>query len=671
MEATGSMNAATREVFGNISPWMHAVFYGLMVASIGVLAVQVANRTRLWWLGRPGGFEKDWRLWVRRLVVFALAQKRVHRKSLGAALHVLLFCGFVILAIGTTLLTIAYWGPVNFYRGWFYLFYKLTMDVFGVALCAGCLLAMFRRMGWRPPALGHNARDWMLLTLLLVLGVSGFFVEALRLHCTQVSPGIARWSLVGHAMDLALFSNLGTSTALQLHLGFWWLHAALVSLFFVSIPVTRFLHVLTGPVNIATRSARPMGVLTPLKLEEVEKTGQIGVAKISDFNRQQLLSLDACMECGRCQEACPAWASGKPLSPMEVVSNLRGAMGRSGPSLHGVAISAETLWSCTMCQACVQECPVLIGQVDLISDLRRHLVAEGKIAGPPAKALVNTGRQFNPYGRPSNERLAWAAGLEVPTVVKNPNFDYLLWVGCAAAFDPRAQKVARSLVLLLNEAQVNFAVLGQEERCTGDSARRLGDEFLFQQLAGENIRTLNSHKVKKIVTPCPHCLNTLKDEYAEFGGYYEVQHHSQLLADLLRSKRLKGGHGESALPLTFHDPCYLARVQGELAAPREILQTAAGTSFREMPRHGKKTFCCGAGGGRMWFDEPQARRTSRFRADEVVSSGARTLATACPFCLNMMSDALVSEPNGQEVAVLDVAEIILKIQEISTSGCVK
>jgi Fe-S oxidoreductase len=398
-------------------------------------------------------------------------------------------------------------------------------------------------------------------------------------------------------------------------------------------------------------------------MEEVETTGRTGVAELSEFTQSQLLSLDACMECGRCEEACPATASGKPLSPKAVVVDLRHLMSSGEGTVHG-AIPDETLWSCTMCQACVQECPVLIGHVDLISDMRRDLIGEGKLSGPPARSLQQIGNQGNPYGRPNADRLAWAEGLEVPTVESNPNFEYLFWVGCAASFDPRAQKVARATAQLLTQAGINFAVLGREESCTGDPARRIGDEFLFQERAQTNIETLTRRKVKKLVTPCPHCYNTLKNEYPQFGGAYEVQHHSTLLADLIASGRLPNEtKANGSDPVTLHDPCYLARVNGEVEATRAVLGAEQDEQFREMPRCGKKTFCCGAGGGRMWFEEAPEQRVSRLRAQEAVSTGAKTLATACPFCLNMMSDGVASTEGGTEVKVLDIAEILLARQD--------
>jgi Fe-S oxidoreductase/nitrate reductase gamma subunit len=655
------MNNATREVFGNIAPWMQLVFFAMILASFAWLAWQLEQHRRQWRKSSRPGFTRDWRVWLERLIVYAAAQKRVHKKSLGALLHLLLFSGFVVLTIGTTLLAIAHDGPYNFHHGWYYLIYELTMDVFGVAFIIGCLLAIYRRAFRKPRSLGHNWSDWWLLGLLLSLGVTGFAVEALRLHYTQVAAPIEHWSTVGWLLDRALLQGVDLHTAQSMHLAVWWIHAILVALLFATLPVNRFLHIITGPLNIATRPDRPMGALAPLTLEEVEATGRTGVGELRDFTQSQLLSLDACMECGRCEDACPATASGKPLSPKAVVIDLRRLMAAGGGNVHGT-IKDETLWSCTMCQACVQECPVLIGHVDLIDDMRRDLVGEGRLSGPPARALQQIGNQSNPYGRPNVERLAWAEGLDVPTVETNPDFDYLFWVGCAASFDPRAQKIARATVELLKKAGVNFAVLGREETCTGDPARRIGDEFLFQERAQTNIETLTRRKARKIVTPCPHCYNTFKNEYPQFGGHYEVRHHSTLLAELIADGRLTNVTNESER-VTLHDPCYLARVNGETEATRAVLGATSDENYREMPRCGKKTFCCGAGGGRMWFEEAPEQRVSKLRAEEAIATGAKTLATACPFCLNMMSDGMAGTTGGENVKVLDIAELLLARQE--------
>ena len=666
------MDTPTREIFGNISPWMRVVFYAMILASVAVLVAQVVQRFRIYAAGQPGGAEKDLKLWFRRLWTHALLQKRVVRRAFAGAMHVLLFSGFIVLTIGTTLLMIADWGPVNFHRGWYYLIYELTMDVFGVALCLGCGMALYRRIVTRPASLGHNKSDWWMLGVLLALGLTGFVLEALRLHYTQVPLEHARWSVVGQFIRITVLYGMDSATAQQWHLAAWWLHAVMVASFFATLPVTRMLHAITGPANIAARPQRSIGALAPLSLEDVEKTGRVGAGQIGDFNFQQRLSLDACMQCGRCEDACPAWASGKPLSPMRVVNDLRGLMFQTSaakpgeaPALHGETIKPETLWACTMCQACVYECPVLIGQVDLISDMRRHLVGEGQIEGPPAAAMRQVSAHANPYGLPNDTRLNWAEGLDVPVAEPGSRFEYLLWVGCAASFDPRAQKVARATVQLLKQAGVSFAVLGKEERCTGDPARRLGDEFLFQEMAQRNIETLSAHGVQKIISPCPHCCNTLGNEYPQFGGRFEVRHHSQVLAELVEQGRLARPQVEGSY--TVHDPCYLTRVLDEVDAQREVIGAAESGGFREMKRCGKGTFCCGAGGGRMWFEEPVDQRVSHQRARQVLQTDAQTVATACPFCLNMMTDGLAGVEGAESVRVLDVAELLVNGQPARSS----
>ncbi len=649
---------ATREVFGNIGPAGQRFFYLIIFGSLAVNAWQLTRRVRIWRRGTSGEWERDWRIWLQRLGAHALAQTRVRRRKLAGSLHVLLFSGFAVLTLGTTLLFIADKGPVNFHRGLYFLLYELAMDVFGVALCLGCVIAIGRRRFARPQSLGHTRRDWFLLLLLFAIGLTGFAIEGLRLAYTNPDPSVARWSPVGYGLSLLFSNNLDLNVARYLHLGVWWLHTLLIVVFFATAPTTRLLHALTATLNLMLRPSRPAGALAPVTMESVEQTGRIGISAIGHFTQQQLLSFDSCMECGRCQDVCPAYATDKPLNPKSLIMDLRDAMpSNATDNLHGKTVAAETLWACTMCQACVFECPVLIGHVDVISDLRRHLVGEGQLSGPPAQALRRIGNQGNPHGQPASDRLVWAEGLEVPTVSDHPNFEVLLWVGCAAAFDPRAQRVARATVQLFREAGVSFAVLGHDEQCTGDPARRLGDEFLFQAKAQANVATLQAARVSKIVTPCPHCMNTLKHEYRQFGGDFEVVHHSQFLAELLENGKLQRSPRTSgSTPLTLHDPCYLARVNEETQAQRAVLNAVG--ELVELPRHGARTFCCGAGGGRMWFDEPPEQRVSRVRAEEVVASGARTVATACPFCLNMLSDGLAGVAGGEQVRALDIAELL-------------
>ncbi|MBT6449449.1 MAG: (Fe-S)-binding protein [Verrucomicrobiales bacterium] len=393
--------------------------------------------------------------------------------------------------------------------------------------------------------------------------------------------------------------------------------------------------------------------MEPISMEEVEETGEVGVGRLEQFTRLDLLRLDACVSCGRCEDLCPAHEAGKPLSPRDLVQDLRTHMEGAAPAaLHGETIGAETLWACTTCNACNDICPLGVRPADYITDLRRYLIGEGELRGAPATSLQKMQRAGNPWGLPAQDRLKWADGLDVPTVADNPDFDVLYWVGCSAAYDRRTMKVARAVAQLLQRAQVNFAVLGPEERCTGESARRMGDEFLFQELAATNIETFTKHNVKKIVTHCPHCLNSLRQDYPQFDGHYEVIHHTQFLGELVAANKLKAAAvmNES---VTYHDPCYLARVNGITEAPRALLP-----EITEMPRHGCQTACCGAGGGRMWFDDPAEERTGSGRITEALDTGAKTVAVSCPFCLTMMTDGVAAK--NDQVKVRDVSELMLE-----------
>ncbi len=423
----------------------------------------------------------------------------------------------------------------------------------------------------------------------------------------------------------------------------------------------------TYPGKIGREGVRHLGVLRTVSMDEFEETGELGLSEVSQLTREGQHVVQGCVQCGCCEDVCPAHATGKPLSPKALMGDVRDLimLGDEGPALHGEKVSAETVWSCTMCQACVDACPVLIDQADIISEMRRHLVSEGELAGPPAEALRSVESRKNPFSVPNEQRMEWTKGLDVsvPTTDENPDFEVLLWLGCAVSFDPRAQRVARSTVELFHRAGVNFAVLGKNECCTGDPARRMGDEFLFQELAETNTDTLNSVGAKKIVTPCPHCLNSLSNEYPTFGGDYEVQHHSQFLAQLHEEGKLTI-EGPVSEKVTFHDPCYLARINDETEAPRKLLKVLkrdepkAHRKIREMPRNGRNTFCCGAGGGRMYFDEAPEERVSVLRANEAMETGADVLVTGCPFCLNMMTDGMASAESEVEMRVMDLAELL-------------
>ncbi|MBI1842517.1 MAG: respiratory nitrate reductase subunit gamma [Verrucomicrobia bacterium] len=669
----------TRETFGNIPPLSQWLFYALTAAACACFAWGVWRRFRLWREGRSIGLRelfktrlieivKAARPGLRRLLVEGLGQERVKDRGLAGRAHVLLFLGFLALFAGTTLLEIDHLAAMaskrlHFHQGAYYVAYEYTLDVAGVLFLAGCSYFLWRRLRL-PGSVGHRATDWWVVDSFIAIGLTGYLVEGLRITWQKPDGIGAHCSPVGLWVASA-FAGWTESSARSAHLAVWWVHSILVLGFIASIPFTRLLHTIAIPFNLLL--VRPaLGSMVPVTMEQVEKEERIGVSDVRHFTQQQLLSLDACMECGRCEEACPAHATSKPLSPKKVVQDLKQLMtSRRWNAVHE-SIGPETLWACTACNACASVCPARVDPVGAILEMRRHLVADGGLSGTAAVALRRMQSSGNPWGLPANERSDWnsaeiSVGFGAPTVQENPDFELLYWVGCAGAYDRRAQRVTRSVVRLLKAAKVNFAILGKEERCTGDSARRLGDEFLFQELAQINIATLARYKVRKIVAHCPHCLNALLKDYRAFGGDYEVQHHSQLLAELLEAGRLRPAEGLRAAPpglVTYHDPCYLARANGIHQAPRDMLQAATGERPTEMSARREKTSCCGAGGGRMWMEEPTAQRVSTQRAAQALATGAKTIAVGCPFCLTMMKDGVAA--SGSETPVKDLAEILVE-----------
>jgi len=677
------MDELTREIYGNIGTVSKIVFYLCAVASVAVFAWGIWRRRQMWRIGRDDGERIDWRATLRSFCTKVLSQRTVRRtKRKAGKYHAWLFYGFVILFIGTCLIAVEEWshrllgtdGTNLFHKGLYFVIYEIVLEAGGLLFVIGCawfLVRMLRKGGG--DTVGYRKADLWLIGSLLVIGVSGFVLEGMRIiREATPSPGI---SFVGWAVSRGLavlgFRQENVSWP---HFLTWWFHSLLVFAFIASLPFTRLLHLVAGSVNLCL-VRKKLGRMVPISVEELEASGKTGVEHLHEFTRTQLRSLDACVACGRCTDACPATEAGQPLSPMAIVQDLRGHFNVIAPlvqkarragtdpaliatprKLHGDVISAESLWACTTCNACYDVCPLGVSPVDLITDLRRFLIGNGELSGPPAVSLQKVQRSGNPWGLPARERFAWAEGLDVPTVKTRPDFEILYWIGCSASYDRRVQKVARAVVKLLDLAGVNYATLGPEERCTGEFARRMGDEFLFQEQADSNIEVLRRYAVKKVITHCPHCLNSLKQDYPQFGGDYEVVHHSVLLSQLIMEGKLKVNPAKTG-PVTFHDPCYLARVHGTTDEPRRVLAAAVGAdALKEMPRNRRDTACCGAGGGRMWFDDEPAKRVGRGRIDEALATGAETVAVGCPFCLTMVGDGLKAA--GSTAAVKDIAELL-------------
>lgn len=635
--------------------WQHYFFYAMTYVVLAAMAYQFWLKAKFWLKGRamgqkfhftfPGLYAQGL-VWFRQVWVYILAQKKVRssRPRSGAPMHLLMFYGFCACTLATTILAINTYGPFKFYYGAFFEGYKLTFDVCGLFFITGILWAIGRRFytirAQKRVVLSHIWSDYWALCLLLILVVTGYWLEASRISATP-------WH------DWNWFSPVATTISLaQGHFSpamyrfVWWFHICWVWIFFLTLPQMKIKHIVMAILTSAGAPKVPMGRLEPISMESVEETGKIGASEPADFDRWHLMSLDACMECGRCTEVCPAWKAGKKLNPKLIVQESRSAL-YDGVSL-AEKVTDEELWACTTCNACVEACPVLIRQVDLIVDMRRNLVAEGKVSGSVATMLRQTASTKSAWGS-ATDREAWMDGHNVPLARDKKAFDILFWVGCAGATDPAGIKTSQAIAFLLNKAGVDFACLGTEESCTGDPARRAGDEFQFQELATGNQATLQKYQFNTIITACPHCFNTFANEYADFGSQLKVEHHTQVLARLIKEGKLKSIQTQ----VTYHDPCYLARVNQESVAPRSLLQLPV----LEPEHRGEKTLCCGAGGGRMWMEEEPGQRPAENRMKELLDTGAETVALGCPFCKIMLETGVPAE-KAEKVRLVDLAVLM-------------
>lgn len=643
----------------------------LIVAAHVAFFVRILHIYKLINLGQGTLAVDDLGRRVNDLVVKGFLQSLVLRKPSGIG-HAFIFWGFFVLTYGTTegLIAGVIHGFTFDFMGPFYPFMNFWQDIFAVLVAGALFVAIYRRAIVKPRRLegdlSHQLDAYIIVSLILILILAFFGMRVI-----VPKPGFTPFT-----------DFIRTVTGVQpasepttMWYVFDWIHNAVVLGFLVYIPYSKHIHVLGALPNLFFRQKRVIGAIEPLDLED-EEAETFGVTNITEFSRKDLLDLFACTECGRCQEACPAYATGKPLSPKKVILDLKDYLLEVGPeflkdpkaqpekALFRDTLEADVLWACTTCRACEEVCPVEITPMTKIIKVRQACVLmEGDFPEESQGALRNIENQSNPWGLAQEERDKWAEGMDVKRLSEDSDVEYLFFVGCAGSYDQRYQEVTKAFVKILNEAGVSFGILGQEEMCTGDSAKRIGNDMLAQTLIQTNVETFNGYGVKKVVTACPHCFNTIKNEFPQFGGEYEVVHHTDLINDLIKSGKLKLKGQNGGGKTTYHDSCYLGRYNNVLDQPRDAIKAATGGDVVEMGRTRINSFCCGAGGGRMWMEEHIGTSINVNRTKEALDTGADTVAVACPFCMTMISDGVKSHGKQDEVAVKDVAEIVAESLE--------
>ncbi len=695
--------AVTRILFQDFPTWMMVIFYIAAIAAIAMFVYGCYVQLRKYRRGQSLSL-KDFGLSLHGMISDLLSHRTLKRRdTVAGKIHGLIFFGFALLFIGTAVITLEYdiLVPITGWKFWYgslYLWFSLIVDIAGIAFVAGLIYMMYRRKWLALPKLDYNRpdrssddddfdrswyrlEDWLFLWALVLIGVTGFMLEADRLIWLQSDPIVwdyRWWSPVG-ALLAAFFAGLGldSATAESLRYGLWWFHGLLAFSFIGLLPFTKAKHILTAIISLSVRNARAAARL-PLTDPDAET---IGYRRITDFTWKQLLHADACTKCGRCHEACPANATGFPLSPRDVVLTLRELANStlqngSLPTAEALAavgdgvnqIRPETLWSCRTCAACVEICPVGIEHVPMIVEMRRALVEEGEMDPAVQTALQNVLKKGNSIGENKRKRAAWTKKLEFDIKdARKEAVDILWFVGDYASFDPRYQKVAQTFARILQACGIDFGILYEGEMTAGNDVRRVGEEGLFEHVAEKNMETLSGCEFKRIVTTDPHSFNTLKNEYPEFGGEFEIEHATQMIRRLL---------ADGSIPLarkldrsvTYHDSCHLGRLNNEFAAPRDVL-TNLGVTIIEMPRNQDNAFCCGAGGGRIWTPDPlDKEKPAENRMREAAEiAGIDGFVVNCPKCMNMFEDAVKSTGNDDRLEVIEVIELVASCMDFEST----
>ena len=643
----------------------------LALVGFGAFAYRTGKLYRYLRLGRNEDRTDRPRRRIRDEIVIYLLQGKLFKRPyfVRGLAHAFIFWGFIVITVGTLDLLL------NGILGWRVAgtesaAFVWLVDVFAFLVIASIALAAVRRLFFAPPRM-HIALDgYIILGLIATLMLSLVVFESAGIAADLLARGQTAPPLGGLFAPALRGPAAGTLFAAG-----WWVHVVTVLAFAAYLPQSKHLHIVTTLPNVYFRSQRPRGALA--LIPDIEDQETFGAASLRDLSWKQHLDGYTCTECGRCSDSCPAAATGKPLDPQKIVLDLRDLLLAEGdlllkdPAAAGTApahqspLKPEELWGCTTCAACVEACPVTIEHIDKIVDLRRALTMMESAAPPEAqRAMTNIERAGNPWGEAADTRGAWAEGLGIPTFAEAPDAEYLYFVGCAASFDRRNQRVAKALARILQAAGVSFAILAKEETCTGDPARRIGNEYLWQLQAKQNIETFDRYRVRKVIASCPHCFNTIANEYPQLGGSYEVVHALQLVERLIAERKIVLAAG-AAQTVAYHDPCYLGRHNGIYDQPREVLDAMPGIRRIEVePHHRERGFCCGAGGGRMWMEEKIGERINHRRVDQIVAAGEAqgappaTVASGCPFCLIMLDEGVGAKGIAEQLKPVDVLELV-------------
>ncbi|PKN39135.1 MAG: iron-sulfur-binding reductase [Deltaproteobacteria bacterium HGW-Deltaproteobacteria-2] len=690
-----------RQVFWNAHSFEPFLFLFTAIA-MAIFAYGVYKRWKLWKaMGKDEIRVDELPARIKALIMNGLLQVKTWKDAYPGIMHGCIFFGFFVLIFGAAFDAGEFhiteplfsWA---FLRGSFYLGFSFLMDLFGLLVLIGVLMAAFRRYVQKPDRLGYKGTsdnttdDAVALLLIAGIIITGFIIEALRIHATKdPSTGYATWetaSFVGWTLA-NIISGMDIESAKTAHKISWWTHTFIALGFIAYIPYSRLLHIITTPANHFFATLKPTGYVEPIR--DIENQESFGVSKLEEFTWKQIFDSDACTKCGRCQDGCPAYLTGKHLSPKKLVQDLKTYWLEKAPlaaaksvvpaaegaessapaeaaegetpekALVGDVIDLNTLWDCTNCMYCMENCSSSIEHVQKIIDMRRYKVlTEADFAPELQLTYRNMENNSNPWGIGAHMRGDWAKELGVKTLSEDPNVEYLFYVGCSGSFDDRGKKISVAFAKILQAAGVSFGILGTEEGCCGDSAMRGGNDYLFQSQAQANIEIMNGYGVKKIIAICPHGYNCIKKDYPNFGGNYEVYHHTEIIADLIAKGKIKFTQKLDGT-FTYHDSCFLGRYNKVYDQPRSILSAIPGTNLVEMERNLSKSFCCGAGGARMWMEE-HGDRINNARTDQAIAVNASTVAVGCPFCLTMISDGIKDRQKTETMVALDIAEIVVK-----------